>query len=55
MFSQTARVYSAMYIFDKSRPILDSTFIKLNDLYEGKRYDALINIYVYRVNSKSIV
>ena len=45
MFSQTARVDSAMYIFDKSRPVLDSTFIKLNDLYEGKRYDALINIY----------
>ena len=51
MFNPSARVDSAMYIFDKSKPQTKSTFIKLNDLYEGKRYKELKNIYDALLNN----
>ncbi len=42
MFNPTARVDSAMYVLEKMPNGLPATFIKLNNLYEGKRYDALM-------------
>lgn len=45
MFHPSARVDSAMYILDKSKIEDDSTFIKLNHIYEGKRYDAFVEAY----------
>ena len=45
MFSSFARVDSAMFMLDMSTSTEDSTFIKLNDLYEMKRKDVLFNAY----------
>lgn len=45
MFSSFARVDSAMFILDKDNRKGDSTFIKLNDLYEMKRKDVLFKAY----------
>ncbi len=47
MFSPSARVDSAMYILDKdpNKNKLETTFIKLNDLYEGRRYDVFVKVY----------
>ena len=46
MFNPTARVDSAIYILEKSnRQDQDAVFIKLNHLYETKRYDALFEAY----------
>lgn len=45
MFSSFARVDSAMFILDKDNPKGESTFIKLNDLYEMKRKDVLFKAY----------
>ncbi len=46
MFNPSARVDSALYIFEKLfNQNKDSVFIKLNDLYEAKRYDALFEVY----------
>jgi hypothetical protein len=45
MFHPSARVDAAMYILEnqvKNEPI---QFIKLNDIYEGKRYDAFVKAY----------
>ena len=45
MFSSFARVDSAMFVLDKDCRKDDSTFIKLNDLYEMKRKDVLFKAY----------
>ena len=45
MFSSFARVDSAMFILDKDNRKEESTFIKLNDLYEMKRKDVLFKAY----------
>jgi len=45
MFSPTARVDSAVYILENKRITDDSIFIKLNDLYETRRKDALFKAY----------
>ena len=45
MFHQSARVDAAMYILDKKNKNDQSTFIKLNHIYEGKRYNAFVEAY----------
>ena len=46
MFNPSARVDSALYILEKNnKQERDAVFIKLNDLYETKRYDALFEAY----------
>ncbi len=46
MFNPSARVDSALYIFEKAKKENDdAVFIKLNHLYETKRYDALFEAY----------
>lgn len=45
MFSSFARVDSAMFILDTDNRKGESTFIKLNDLYEMKRKDVLFKAY----------
>ncbi|WMS94476.1 BREX-1 system adenine-specific DNA-methyltransferase PglX [Pseudoalteromonas sp. HL-AS2] len=45
MFHQSARVDAAMYVLDKNKQEKDSTFIKLNHIYEGKRYNAFVEAY----------
>jgi hypothetical protein len=45
MFNPLARVDSAMYILEKEQKTVESQFIKLNDIYEGKRYDAFVRAY----------
>lgn len=45
MFTPTARVDSAIYILENKKITGDTTFIKLNDLYESKRKDALFEAF----------
>ena len=46
MFNPSARVDSALYVLEKSiKEEKDAVFIKLNHLYETKRYDALFEAY----------
>jgi hypothetical protein len=45
MFNPTARVDSVMYILDKDKNNIPTTFIKLNDIYEGRRYEAFVKSY----------
>jgi len=45
MFNPSARVDSAMYILEKKSQSSESTFIKLNNFYEGRRYDILREAY----------
>lgn len=45
MFASFARVDSAMFTLDMGRSKDDSTFIKLNDLYEMRRKDVLFKAY----------
>jgi len=45
MFNPSARVDSAMYVLEKTKTQQHSIFIKLNDLYEGKRYEAFFQAY----------
>lgn len=45
MFSSFARVDSAMFVLDMDKRIEDSTFIKLNDLYEMKRKTVLFKAF----------
>lgn len=45
MFSSFARVDSAMFMLDMNTSSANSTFIKLNDLYEMKRKDVLFKAY----------
>ena len=50
MFHPSARVDAAMYILDKSKHEKESTFIKLNHIYEGKRYNAFVEAYDDLIN-----
>jgi len=46
MFNPSARVDSALYILEKNNnQEKDAVFVKLNHLYETKRYDALFEAY----------
>ena len=45
MFNPTARVDASMYVLEKQQSDAPIQFIKLNDIYEGKRYDALFQAY----------
>ncbi len=45
MFHPSARVDAAMYVLDKQAKDGDSTFIKLNHIYEGRRYEAFVDAY----------
>lgn len=45
MFHQSARVDAAMYILEKEPKDIPVQFIKLNHIYEGKRYNAFVEAY----------
>lgn len=45
MFHPSARVDAAMYVLDKQAKDGDSTFIKLNHIYEGRRYESFVDAY----------
>ena len=45
MFHTSARVDSAMYILDKTNQSKDPDFIKLNHIYEGKRYHEFVDAF----------
>lgn len=45
MFHPSARVDSAMYILEKNIQSKNSSFIKLNEIYEGKRYEIFAKAY----------
>jgi hypothetical protein len=45
MFHQSARVDAAMYILEKEPKDVPVQFIKLNDIYEGRRYEAFVKSY----------
>lgn len=45
MFHQSARVDAAMYILEKETKEVPVQFIKLNDIYEGRRYEAFVKSY----------
>ena len=50
MFSSFARVDSAMFVLEMVKTKDDSTFIKLNDLYEMKRKDVLFKAFTDYLN-----
>jgi hypothetical protein len=52
MFNPLARVDSAMYVLENEKKEEQTHFIKLNDLYEGKRYDALFAAYDDLLNNR---
>jgi hypothetical protein len=52
MFNPLARVDSAMFVLEKERNKDSAVFIKLNDLYEGKRYDVLFEAYEDLLNKQ---
>lgn len=48
MFHQSARVDAAMYVLEKEidkNKEIETPFIKLNHIYEGKRYEAFVEAY----------
>jgi hypothetical protein len=45
MFHQSARVDAAMYILEKEPKGIPVQFIKLNHIYEGRRYNAFVEAY----------
>ena len=45
MFHPSARVDSAMYVLEKEVKDAPTQFIKLNDIYEGKRYDEFVKAF----------
>lgn len=45
MFTSTARVDSAAFVIEKDNFEDNSTFIKLDDVYEGHRYAKFVSIY----------
>lgn len=54
MFNTKARVDSAMYVLEKkTAEKKNSIFIKLNDIYEGKRKDAFFEVYDDLNNGKN--
>jgi len=52
MFTPTARVDSAIYILENKNITGDTTFIKLNDLYETKRKNALFKAFKCHLNEE---
>ena len=42
MFNPSARVDSAMYVLEKNSSSSDAVFMKLNEMYEGKRYGVFV-------------
>ncbi|MDD3874628.1 MAG: BREX-1 system adenine-specific DNA-methyltransferase PglX [Methanosarcina sp.] len=52
MFNPLARVDSAMFVLEKETKKDPAVFIKLNDLYEGERYDVLFDSYEGLLNKK---
>ena len=52
MFTPTARVDSAIYILENKNTIGDTTFIKLNDLYETKRKSTLFKAFKCHLNNE---
>ncbi|WBA82835.1 BREX-1 system adenine-specific DNA-methyltransferase PglX [Endozoicomonas sp. GU-1] len=50
MFHSSARVDSAMYVLDRCNSNNDASFIKLNNVYEGKRYEAFVDSYTALIN-----
>ncbi|MFZ4856097.1 MAG: BREX-1 system adenine-specific DNA-methyltransferase PglX [Desulfuromonadaceae bacterium] len=53
MFNPKARVDSAMYVLEKkTSEKRNSVFIKLNDIYEGKRKDVFFEAYDDLINDK---
>lgn len=54
MFNPSARVDSALYILEKTKSKKDdAVFVKLNNIYETKRYDALFEAYENYLAGKS--
>ena len=53
MFNPSARVDSAMYILEKGTKKEKTQFIKLNDIYEGKRYEEYVKSYQDLVEGKA--
>jgi hypothetical protein len=45
MFHQSARVDAAMYILEKEPKDVPIQFIKLNDIYEGRRYESFVKAF----------
>ena len=45
MFHPSARVDAAMYVLEKEPKDVPVQFIKLNDIYEGRRYEAFVKAY----------
>jgi hypothetical protein len=53
MFNPKARVDSAMYVLEKkTKEIRNSIFIKLTDIYEGKRKDIFFEVYDDLINGR---
>lgn len=52
MFHPSARVDAAMYVLDKQAKEDDTTFIKLNHIYEGRRYEAFVEAYDKLITKK---
>ena len=52
MFHQSARVDAAMYILEKEPKDIPVQFIKLNHIYEGRRYNAFVEAYEKFINYK---
>jgi len=53
MFNPSARVDSAMYILEKEQKNIPTKFIKLNDIYEGRRYEAFVSAYEDLLSDRS--
>lgn len=45
MFTSVARVNNSLYILEKKKSDQLSTFIKLNDIYEGRRLKVFMDVY----------
>lgn len=52
MFNPTARVDAAMYIIENDQKETATQFIKLNDIYEGRRYEAFVKCYDDLINNR---
>lgn len=55
MFNPSVRTDSAMYVLDKKKQDYDPTFIKLNHIYEGKRYEVFNEAYNCLLSDKQNV
>ena len=57
MFNPKVRVDSSMYVLSKEENVNLSTFIKLNHIYEGVRYNSFIQSFddvIYSKNNKNV-